>query len=1421
MTPFFRRKNKNQSADTEPHPDSAPSVEDEPVSDAQSALSADSAAENNEAPAEAGDEPEAMVSIPAPEPTPSREQLLDTAYQQWHEELSARARRAEEKQSDAMNGVIDLTHPHPTGSATFYSGSPVRITSLIRESFAQKRALNNVARLHATVQRMTEIYGNAPVAMSVGRLTWQGCPRSGSAPALMRSVSLTFEEGGDATVRQLNRISINPVVIEALRDHGASHEHVAQLNRAAAEETSTDRIVDMVATIGRMYLPSFAYEPQVLLGCFERPERTIVADLEAMEPYIRTSGIMMALAGDEETRKLSAAPLPPGGDEDRAPEVERGAGDLDVAELNAVEAVASGRSIVLDCPPGSKRTQTVASICADAAASNRSVIVVPSRRSAADSVIAELDRLGLGELVLDFSDIDAVPQRIRTGLRLARPDMPTESMLQVREELVAVRRQLRQFVHDLHHHDDVWQTSVHDILEKLATLTSQADAPQTRVRLSSRAVRTIRTQGLEAVEESFKEAGELGAFDPQVTRSAWSNARIDNVADGADALDRARRLAEIHVPQAISQSSRAAGETGLKQSTTLAQWFEQIDVLDGISDSLDTFLPQIFETSPMNMVIATASREWRDSQGHSMKSADRRRYKKQAMDLVRPGEFPEDIHAELVKVHERREVWRRYSPDGGWPSLPDGMAQIRSTREDVEADIDVLSGYLGGVDLRTFDFTDLQELLSRLTADADHMTTLPQRNAALADLRDSGFEDFLDDVMRRAVPADRINGELELALTAAQFEQLISSSPVLASFGPRDLEELLGQLRRLDREHTASLAGPVLRAVINNARSMMLSRRSETLKLDAALSKGVSHLGDIIATHSRLVQVARPVWVIPPTVLAQYIPPMPWADLVIVDANESVAPLISSMMRGRQAVVVGDTRRPGAGAMTAFSQVLPVAQLPTFGAEYDELATQALTEIGYELQPIPSVHRARSSRFIAVDGRGVPSSSGDGAVETTQVETDAVVDAVLEHAMTRPEESLAVITVSVRHAERVREALASVGSTDVSRLAGFLVTDITRASGIRRDHIILSVGYGKTVHGRVLHTFGALATPVGLAGLIDAIAAAGSQLTIFSALGPGDIDIRRVSTPGPRLLAKLIDQAGREQRSRVVSGEVTDPLLVDVACRLQERGWDVRGAYGYPNSRRIPLVAGRDGTFAVAVVVDDADYVAEHSLRRRDRFWVEALQARGWSVFQTFSSSLFVDPDGQVARIEELLLSRYSGPDQIPVVVPHLSDDGMDVVGEESASEEAGGAEVQLPDSSAPSAVIPAIRPRARRPEIVSGLRLAAYTDDQLDDMVTWIATDGVARDEREFIAELRAELGIERRGEQVEIILRNVVRRSGLIGVSGAYGDDTRADEDHSSDDPADGEGVLSRHTENVDAPESADGMFDSQKAGLERAED
>ena len=68
---------------------------------------------------------------------------------------------------------------------------------------------------------------------------------------------------------------------------------------------------------------------------------------------------------------------------------------------------------------------------------------------------------------------------------------------------------------------------------------------------------------------------------------------------------------------------------------------------------------------------------------------------------------------------------------------------------------------------------------------------------------------------------------------------------------------------------------------------------------------------------------------------------------------------------------------------------------------------------------------------------------------------------------------------------------------------------------------------------------------------------------------------------------------------------------------------------------------------------------------------------------------------------------------------------------------------------------------RGERPAIARGLPLAAYSDEQVDEVARWVASDGVERSEEEAVDELWRALGLTRRGAQTDAVLRHVIRRN------------------------------------------------------------
>src|SRR5690606_28265512 len=244
-----------------------------------------------------------------------------------------------------------------------------------------------------------------------------------------------------------------------------------------------------------------------------------------------------------------------------------------------------------------------------------------------------------------------------------------------------------------------------------------------------------------------------------------------------------------------------------------------------------------------------------------------------------------------------------------------------------------------------------------------------------------------------------------------------------------------------------------------------------------------------------------------------------------------------------------------------------------------------------------------------------------------------VVEVSIEHALTRPEETFAIVTVTAAHADRVREALLAE-VRDNPALAPFfsgrraepvVVADITGVAGLSRDTILLSLGFGRTPHGRVLHRFGVLGDDGGAAMLLGALGATRRRLHVVSCFPAEALDPDRLRGAGPRLLRDVLELAERrsgvadqvELGNGIDAGRVPDRLLMDLGERLWRLGYLVETDYGTGDGDRIPLVVGHPdlpGELLVAVLTDDAQYVAEPSVRVRDRQLAQRLEGLGWTV---------------------------------------------------------------------------------------------------------------------------------------------------------------------------------------------------------------
>ncbi|WP_188037761.1 hypothetical protein, partial [Actinotalea sp. JY-7885] len=1132
------------------------------------------------------------------------------------------------------------------------------------------------------------------------------------APVLLRPVAVTPRGRGESDYDLVLEpsLEINPLLATALRGRGALLDPTA-LARGAFTASGFDPrpALDRLTSLGQAVLDDFRIEERVLVGTFVHPEQALVADLDAQADTLHEHELVAALAGDRRAVDALRHPLPSPLRGDRPLDQERGVGDLDPVQEHVLDAVAAGHHLLVDAPAGSDVAGTLAAVVADAAASGRTVLYVPGHRRAAEALTDRLAALGLDELVLDVapdSGWRARSARRLLGAMTVEPvEVDGEKVAIVQRELLDRRRRLGAYIAGLHARREPWGTSAYDALQALARLTSVRPAPQTTVRLSAPVAESLTGERRAQAATDLVRAAGLGAFASTARSTPWYGADLPTDDRAAVALERVERLLTASLPRLQADVARVAEATGLTRAATPAQWGEQLRMLAGVRGALDVFQPLVFERSAADLVAATATKEWRAERGIEMSGGLRRRLRKQAKDMVRPGRPVADLHAALVDVQAQRELWQAHCPAGGWPRIPDGLADVEheyaQVREDLEALGAVLAGTARGGDLLGLPWPDLTEHLRRLHQDRSALETLPERTALVRALDRRGLGPLLADLADRAVPAPMVTAELELAWWSTVLELVLAEDPALAGYDGAALARLVAEFRTLDLRHLQDRAHLYRASIRESLRARLRAADEESQQLFGEIVEDrFTSLRQAVERYPAVTRHLRPCLVSAPMLVPHLLPPRRVEDLVILDgANHlPLEAVVCALARGRQVVVVGDSRCASGSAMTELAAVLPAIPLHADSSRRDPHLTQFLADHGYAgrlvATPLPSA--SALLRLDVVAGSGMPAANG--AVEATRAEVEHVVDLVVEHALTRPEESLAVVTASPVHAEAVRDAvMAEVrdnpslgGFFRVQRPEPFAVVDVASAQGLSREAVILSLGFGRTPHGRVLHRFGALSENGGAGLLLEALGAVRRRLTVVSCFGPEELDADRLRAPGARMLAELLELAAERtaagpetDRPRPAArGPEPDRLVLDLAERLWRMGLVVELDHGLDGSR-IPLVVGHPDmpdAMLVAVLTDDEDYVREPSIRVRDRQLPERLERLGWTVVQVWSAAAFLDPQGEADAVASAVMDSYrrrraaAPPPRRSVTVPALPP-------EPEASGEA-------PDAAEPGAVV-------------------------------------------------------------------------------------------------------------------------------------
>jgi very-short-patch-repair endonuclease len=655
-------------------------------------------------------------------------------------------------------------------------------------------------------------------------------------------------------------------------------------------------------------------------------------------------------------------------------------------------------------------------------------------------------------------------------------------------------------------------------------------------------------------------------------------------------------------------------------------------------------------------------------------------------------------------------------------------------------------------------------------------------------MREAGLTDLLDDFSKNNVAPEHWVDRFEYVWLYSALEQVLATDSALASFNGRTHEQLINEFIQLDRERVRLAADRVRRVHGERAIEAMNRYFDQANLVRAEASKKSRHipLRDLFARAPDVLTRIAPCWVASPLSVSQLLDGgKRHFDIVVFDEASQILQeeAVPALYRAEQVVVAGDRhqlpptmffataiegeengtddedgRVAGAAATAAIGgyeslldtleAFLPNSMLEWHYRSADErlIAFSNTHVYSGRLVTFPSAHGHEAIRHILVPH----DSALGGQEESASREVEEVVRQVLEHAVTRPEETLGVITMGIKHANRIQAALdrALELRPDLSdffsldREERFFVKNLETVQGDERDAIILSIGYGKAADGDLPHRFGPLTQEVGYRRLNVAVTRAKRRMCVISSFSHHEVDLSRSGSRGVQLLKAYLEYAasGGERLMEVEQyGEIgLNPFEADIRDVLDRHGIILRPQFG-ASRYRIDLVAmhpKKKGRPVLAIECDGASYHSSATARDRDRLRQAHLQRLGWRFHRIWSTDWFYNREDEIRRVVDAYSEAVRKADAI-------NRNGTSDFRQETT-----------PESK------PALqRQRGPRPTVSPLDSIDEYRMSELYEIGEWVNSDGLLRTDEELIREIFNLLPFQRMGERIRKRLLTVAQ--------------------------------------------------------------
>jgi len=584
-------------------------------------------------------------------------------------------------------------------------------------------------------------------------------------------------------------------------------------------------------------------------------------------------------------------------------------------------------------------------------------------------------------------------------------------------------------------------------------------------------------------------------------------------------------------------------------------------------------------------------------------------------------------------------------------------------------------------------FSDLASRFRELSVSRDRYDGWRRLQQSRAKLLAAQFDDLVAALGSGNLRSERAVTEFRYARAEAIWKRARRMSPELELLDDIDRHELVRQFQDLDRQRLVDVKTLIL---ANHLASLPQGAVGQMGVIRGELGKQRRHkpIRQLISQASEAVQRIKPVFLMSPISVAQFLPPGKIEfDLLVIDEASQVRPedALGAVARCKQIVVVGDQKQlpptaffdrltsnvdnldedseedplGGAASATELESILSLCEargLPSRMLEWHyrsrdpsliAVSNAEFYDHNLILPPSPLQHDpSYGLKFTRVNG-----AYDRGARRTNKIEAEALVKRVAEHAVNNAHLSLGIVAFSSAQRTAIEELLeferrrnsALDALLREGKQEDVFVKNIENVQGDERDFILISIGYGPTLPGGRLSSmnFGPVNWDGGERRLNVLFTRARLRCEVFASFEPADIDLNRTTKTGPRVLKRYLEFAktGILDEKATLGLDADSPFEEDVAEVIRGLGYEVDHQVG-SGGFRIDLGVrnpDRPGQYILAVECDGATYHSALWARERDRLRQGILESLGWRFHRIWSTDWFYRRTAEITRLKSEL----------------------------------------------------------------------------------------------------------------------------------------------------------------------------------------